>query len=221
MHRYEWLRRLLLNRQFALRRTPRSGGIRFEEAWPSIDRVEGWLVPGQERWLFDAAKSLADKANIVEIGSFKGRSTCSLALACVGTQRRVFAIDTFKGNQSDFVCGRHSVSWEGESFFDDFVENLEQSSVLDYVVPLIGTSSEVAGIWGAPIHLLFLDGSHQYEDVLADFKSFYPWVVSGGLIALHDVTPEWKGPYRVWHEHARLKLKHISSCSTISFGKKP
>ncbi len=75
----------------------------FRRIYPMIDSVEGLLVsPMQKRWLFRAAKSLPDGANIAEIGSFKGRSTCSLAYACRGTKKHVFAIDTFMGNAVDF-----------------------------------------------------------------------------------------------------------------------
>jgi hypothetical protein len=45
--------------------------------------------------------------------------------------------------------------------------------------------------------------------------------VPGGLIALHDVTPDWEGPYRVWNEHARAILEDAGSCSTLAYGRKP
>src|SRR4051812_35292618 len=71
-------------------------GLAFARSWPLIDSVEGLLVsPLQEFWLFKTARSLPRQAVIVEIGSFKGRSTVTLALACRGTGRRVYAIDTF------------------------------------------------------------------------------------------------------------------------------
>lgn len=47
-----------------------------------------------------------------------------------------------------------------------------------------------------PIHLLFIDGSHIPEDVMADADGWGPKVVIGGILAFHDYerTPE---------EHAR------------------
>src|SRR6185436_20976105 len=78
----------------------------FTRVWPSINNIEGLLVsPMQELWLFRTAKSLPHDAVIVEIGSFKGRSTCSLAYGCRGTSKHVFAIDTFCGNETDFKQG--------------------------------------------------------------------------------------------------------------------
>src|SRR5208282_5493160 len=69
----------------------------FGRAWPLINSVEGFLLEGQEKWLFKSARLLPDSANIVEIGSYKGRSTTCLAFGCRGTKKRVFAVDSFDG----------------------------------------------------------------------------------------------------------------------------
>jgi hypothetical protein len=74
---------------------------------------------------------------------------------------------------------------------------------------------------GSPIHLLFVDGSHEYEDVLRDFRGFAPHVAPGGTIALHDVEPVWPGPLRAWHEEIKHQLTDIGHCSTLAYGRKP
>jgi methyltransferase family protein len=201
----------------------------FRLVWPSIDRVEGFLVsPMQERWLFKTARSLLDGSTIVEIGSFKGRSTCALAYGCRGTNKHLFAIDTFEGNNSDFKQG--GIIWDGQSFdknfLDIFCANIEKNGLTRYVTPIPGLSSQVAKTWGKPIHLLFIDGSHQYEDVLADFESFYPHVVSNGIVAFHDVEAlpngeaAFPGVTKVWEEVALPLLTHPDTCSTLAFGRK-
>ena len=190
-------------------------GVRFEKVEKKIYAVEGLLVPGQERWLFEAAKALPDGATIVEIGGYKGRSTCCFAFACVGTCKHIFTIDTFSGNETDFTGENR------RNFFKVWRNNIKSNGLLKYVTPLIGFSNEVANTWSGPIHLLFIDGSHQYEDVLADFNNFYPYVVPGGIIALHDVEPGHLGPLGVWNEHAEGRLTDIGACSTLAFGRKP
>lgn len=37
-----------------------------------------------------------------------------------------------------------------------------------------------------PIHLLFIDGAHDYEAVKSDIQRWAPAVVPGGLVAFHD-----------------------------------
>jgi len=185
----------------------------WRRAWSSIDSVEGWLLEGQERWLFDAARSLPSPANIVEIGSFKGRSTCCLASGCRGTKKRVYAVDTFDGNECDFPS---------RNFFDEFTENVRRCGLSDYVMPVVGVSWETAKDWRAPIHLLFIDGSHRYEDVLADFEGFFPHVVPGGLVAFHDVGEEaWPDVLRVWDESAKHRLTGTGQYKSLAFGRKP
>ena len=62
----------------------------FDRSWPLIDAVPGWLSPGQERALFDLAWNTSTAGRLLELGSFLGRSTVSLAAACSNTGRRVY-----------------------------------------------------------------------------------------------------------------------------------
>lgn len=177
----------------------------FRRIWPEVNEIEGFLVsPHQERWLFQTAQSLPDWAVIVEIGSFKGRSTCCLAFGCLGTRKHIFAIDTFAGN-----------------LFDAFMENVRRRGLGEYVTPVVGLSSEVAKKWDKPVYMLFIDGSHEYEGVLADFHGFFPYVVPGGIVALHDVVETWPGPLRAWHNVIKYALLDVGMCSTLAYGIKP
>jgi cephalosporin hydroxylase len=42
------------------------------------------------------------------------------------------------------------------------------------------------------LDFLLIDGDHSYEGVSADFKNYAPLVRAGGLIAFHDVLPDYK-----------------------------
>jgi hypothetical protein len=134
-----------------------------------------------------------------------------LAYGCLDSKKRVFAVDTFNGNRVDFPA---------RNFFDEFSRNLEERGLARYVKVLAGLSVELAKSWDGPIHLLFIDGSHQYDEVLADFHGFFPHVVPDGIIALHDVTDTWPGPQKVWDEVVRPRLHHVGYCSTLAFGRK-
>ena len=185
----------------------------FARCWPKISEVSGLLIsPQQERWMFDAARGLPDLANIVEIGAFKGRSTCSFAFACRGTNKHVYSIDTFDGNDVDF---------EHRDFFDEYWQNVQRCGLIDHVTPCRGRSDELAETWDRPIDLLFIDGSHEYEDVLADFKNFFRHVICGGVVAIHDVDDRWPGVQRAWHDDIANQLTDVDYCRTIGFGRKP
>lgn len=203
----------------------------FRRIWPAVSSIEGLLIsPDQERWLFNAARALPDRSNIVEIGSFKGRSTACLGYGIKGTSKHLFAIDTFEGNQKDFKRNESygGVTFFTESYFDAFLGNVEKNGLSNYVTPLRGVSSEVGKTWNKPIHFLFIDGGHEYEDVLADFQTFYPYVVTGGLIALHDVhnfesnrgEVGFPGVLKVWQEVAAPVLSDHVACATLAAGRK-
>ena len=193
----------------------------FTDVWPAIDAVRGFLVPGQERWLFNAALQQDDGAVIVEIGSFLGRSTTAMAFACQGTNRRIYAIDTFKGNDSDFKNGLNAITWEGDDYLETFKANLRANDLLRYVTPIQGLSHAAGASWDKPIDFLFVDGSHEFDDVMQDFSDFFPWLKPGGLIAFHDVLPNRDGPYRAWREHIRHQVDAPSSFFSIAYGQKP
>jgi len=184
----------------------------FRKIWSQIAPIPGWLQDDQEKWLFKSARALPDGANLVEIGSFKGRSTCCLGFGCKGSRKRIFAVDTFNGNDSDF---------HERDFFAEFWRNIESCGLSSYVGPVKGLSHEVAKKWKTPIDFLFIDGSHQYDDVLADFDGFFPYVVPGGLIAFHDVDETWPEVLKAWHEVIKHKLVGTGYWSTIGYGRKP
>ena len=178
-------------------------------------------MPGQELWLYHAVQNLPGDATIVEIGSYMGRSTTAMAFACRDSKRRIFAIDTFAGNESDFVKGKNNVDWEGGGYIEVFKENLRQNNLLSYVTPIQAYSYEAGKEWNESIDFLFVDGSHEFEDVLQDFELFYPHVKPGGIVAFHDVLPEWDGPSRAWNEVIRHQVYRPSHFFSIAYGIKP
>jgi MMP 1-O-methyltransferase len=129
---------------------------------------------------------------IVEIGSFKGKSTIALARGAAAThQTTVYAIDP------------HRIQPE-EGYLEDteaeFLANIKSAGVDEQVVPMIMTSEAAAKGWDKPVRLLWIDGDHRYEPSKLDFTLWEPHVVEGGIIAMHD-TIRKKGPKRVLWEN--------------------
>lgn len=188
----------------------------FQEIWTNINSIDGFLVsPYQEHWLFKAAKSLPEDSTIVEIGSFKGRSTSCLAYGCKRTRKHLYAIDLFDANDAT------SDYYAGGSFFEEFLQNIEKCGLANYVTPIKQLSSQVSKTWDKTIHLLFIDGSHSYVDVLSDFYGFYPHVAKGGIIAVHDIIEVYPGCLRAWKTDIKARLNSVGYCKTLGFGVKP
>ncbi|AFY56299.1 glycosyltransferase [Rivularia sp. PCC 7116] len=183
---------------------------------PAVEAVEGYMLPGQEKYLFEKVKSLSEDAVIVEIGSFKGRSTVAMGYACIGTKRKIYCIDTWDGNDSDF---------SERQFFDIWQQNIQQNGLEEYVVPLRSYSHEALKQWNElteskKIDFIFIDGSHQFLDVLKDFELSFPLVKDDGWIAFHDVIHTWPGCERVWHDIAKPSLVNHEYSSTLACAQK-
>ncbi len=155
-----------------------------------LTSVEGYLLEIQGFTLTKMASDGPGVGAIVEIGSFKGRSTCYLALGSKRANREpVYAIDHFEGSpehQEGAECATKEIETEGTTF-NVFKRNIEAQGLSDYVRPIVASSREASATWDQPIRLLFIDGDHSYEASREDFECWEPFVVPGGLIAFHDI----------------------------------
>lgn len=183
------------------------------KALEEIFKVPGMLTPTEGGFLYQLAQLESRNGVIVEIGSWKGKSTILLASGSmkVGGEK-VYAIDPHK-----------PLAEEGyvEDTEAEFRKNIEAAGVQDHVVPMVMTSEEAAKGWSKPIRLLWIDGDHRYDQVKRDFLLWSPHVVEGGIIAMHD-TIRKKGPKRVlWEDIFRCNRFHkISIVDNITAARK-
>ena len=162
----------------------------------SIRNIDGWLTDIEGISLYYAAKYGSGNGAIVEIGSFKGKSTIWLAKGsqCVGRER-VYAIDTHLGSPEHRPGGEFASHMPPEGTTElVFRRNIEQADVADWILPLIMSSDDAVKIWHNPIRLLFIDADHSYEAIRNDFIKWQQYVIPGGLIALHDVDRLYGSP---------------------------
>ena len=138
--------------------------------------------------IFRAAAGTDGRGAIVEIGSWKGRSTTWLAAGARLAGRRVYAVDPH----------RHSREYPEAETLDEFLVNLARSGLSDVVDPLVMTSEEAAAHVTGPVELLFIDGDHSYEAVRRDAELWLPRLIEGGTVMFHDVaTAAYNGPRRI------------------------
>jgi predicted O-methyltransferase YrrM len=150
---------------------------------------------------------------IVEIGSFKGKSTIALARGAAATHGgKVYAIDP------------HRIQPE-EGYLEDteaeFFANIRRGGVEEQVEPMVMTSAEAAKNWARPVRVLWIDGDHRYEPSKLDFTLWEPHVVEGGIIAMHD-TIRKPGPKRVlWEKVFRSgRFQEIAIVDNITAARK-
>jgi len=160
----------------------------LERARATAARIDGWLTDREGELLFQLAAGCPPGAPIVEIGSWKGKSTVWLACGVRDPGvTTVFAIDPHE----------QSLEEPGARTLEDLQANLALADVGGRVVPIVATSHVAAATFERKPGLVFVDGSHLEEDVRADLEDWLPKLLEGGVVALHDViNHRWAGPRR-------------------------
>jgi predicted O-methyltransferase YrrM len=156
----------------------------FEQALRAASEVEGWLTDAQARRLWERASEVPPDGRVVEIGSFRGRSTIILALAAPDGAE-VVAIDPHAGTD------RGPQQWVtsedvGERDRRAFARNLERAGVSDRVRYVRRRSQEALEEVQGPIDLLYVDGAHRYRPVRDDLTGWGGRLRGGGSLLVHD-----------------------------------
>jgi predicted O-methyltransferase YrrM len=174
------LRRLIYHSLF---RGVRDG---IEKYLNIVMSAEGQISRSEAAKLIELAKNTPPTTDIVEIGTYRGRSTIALAFgSLLGNSNRVYAIDPhveFRG----IFGGQFGPQDQAELY-----RNLLRARVGNIVAVVNLPSQAVAKSWSENnVGLLWVDGDHRYEAVRADYKAWYPFIRDDGVIAFHDSDAE-------------------------------
>jgi SAM-dependent methyltransferase len=144
--------------------------------------VEGWLTEAQAARLDRCARAVPAGGRIVEIGSFRGRSTIVLARAATAGVE-VVAVDPHLGSDR----GPQEIAAQpelGEQDTLQFRANLERHGVGERVTHVRMLSSD-APLPDA-IDLLYVDGAHRFGPARDDLVRWGARVGDGGTMLVHD-----------------------------------
>lgn len=144
--------------------------------------IPGWMTVREQNWLYEHAKQMN---SIIEIGSWKGKSTHAL---CCGVNGTVTAIDHFIGTEDDeyrstVYRGAFKEVDEGIDIYEIFKHNTRMFNNLD----VIKMSSQAAfRNYGNQLtaDMIFIDGGHEYAEIMADLEAYAP--LARKLICGHD-----------------------------------
>jgi hypothetical protein len=152
----------------------------------SENLISGWTSEDELTFIGDLARKSQD---VVEVGSWKGRSTKAILDNCRG---KVYAVDHWNGSASDISC----LMALREDVFSKFFDNVGHYPNLEV---LRGDSIEMANRFnGNKVDMVFIDADHSYESVKADIEAWMP--VAKKYICGHDYKPDWPGVVRAVNE---------------------
>ena len=156
----------------------------FEDALAAVRGVEGWLSDDQARVLWERARAVPAGGRIVEIGSYRGRSTIVLARGAGGGVA-VVAIDPHAGHDR----GPRQISGSSEEGAADnaaFHANLERTGVAHSVRHVRRPSRDALDELDGPVDLVYVDGAHRFRPARDDIVRWGERVGAGGTLLVHD-----------------------------------
>ena len=144
---------------------------------------EGWLTAAQAERL-RACAAAAGAGTIVEIGSFRGRSTVVLAGAAA-PGAGIVAIDPHAGSDRgpQEIEADHA---RGDADHEAFRANLAAAGVADRVRHVRRMSADALGDVDGELALLYVDGAHRFGPARDDVARWGARVRPGGTMLVHD-----------------------------------
>ena len=167
----------------------------YEEPNPSI---EGWMLSEELQQLFEWACKFK---TILEVGSWKGRSTHAL----LSSGNPVISVDTFKGSLSELDQAHEEV--KEHDIFSEFILNLGRFPNLSIL--RIGSVEASNLFYDLSFEMIFIDSDHEYTAFKKDLLAWMPKyryllcghdLEEGGVKAvLEDHTLNYeRGPGSLW-----------------------
>jgi predicted O-methyltransferase YrrM len=154
--------------------------------WHKATEISGWMSDQELEWLYNKAQEME---TIVEIGSWKGRSTYALCAGCPGM---VYSIDHFKGSASE-IGAAHKEATERD-LYPEFKQNMNGFENIIHV--RFDSAKAARSFYPGEIDMVFIDGGHSYDEFMPDFKAWLP--IAKKIICGHDRSQD--GVPRVLNE---------------------
>ena len=153
--------------------------------------IEGWFQwrSAQE----EAVRHFPAGSRFVEVGTYLGRSLCSLAEVVAQSHRSIalVGVDTCRGSGPEGPRGKDyhgaAVAQGGGTFAGALHRNIVECGYGDAVTLVIADSVAASRIFAdRSIDWVHLDGRHDYAGVRADIDAWLPRVRTGGWLSGDD-----------------------------------
>jgi predicted O-methyltransferase YrrM len=168
------------------------------ELFAQAQTVKGFMPDAEGLALYQVGMVAARSGlgALLEVGTYCGKSAIYLGAAAQATGSLLLSVDHHRGSEENQVGWEHhdpavvdsrtgrmdTLPWARAA--------IEAAGLEGHVVLVVGGSTTVAGVWRAPLALLFIDGGHAEDVAWADYRAWSPKVAAGGWMAIHDVFPD-------------------------------
>ena len=145
------------------------------------EKIDGWFNCAP---LYEYMVKNAKEGDVfVEVGVWKGKSAAFMGVEIINSKKKIdfYAVDHFEGS----IEHKDNPSVSNNTLKDECYKNLEP--VMSVVKMLPVKSTEAAKIFAdKSIDFIYLDGSHEYDDLKADIEAWFPKLKDGGVMGGDD-----------------------------------
>ena len=153
--------------------------------------IQGWshhLEP-----LYDyLIPQLPPEANIVEVGSWRGRSITYLQVELInrGKSATITAVDHWLGSDEEFYRNPEIEPLLGARIYEEFLRNIQGLNIQHIRQPSLIASESFPD---STLDLVILDDAHDHESVVQGIRAWYPCLRPGSIIAGDDCDEHYPG----------------------------
>ena len=175
--------------------------------------LRGFMPDDEGRALVDAGLEAGRRhpgGTMLEIGAWCGKSAVYLGATAEATGSVLYSLDHHHGSEENQAGWEHHEPdlidpIDGRlNTLPHWQRSLALAELEHVVIGLVGDSPVVAAHFDTPLSFLFIDGGHGEEPAWADYRSWTPKVIAGGILAIHDVFEDpadgGRPPYELFVE---------------------
>lgn len=162
--------------------------FRARKSWHEIDGWFNWRAAQEE-----AVEHFGDGSRFVEVGTYLGRSICSMGdvVKQSGKAIAVIGVDTCRGSGPEGWRGKDyhaaAVQEGGGSFAGALHKNVLDCGLEDTITLIISDSVSASRLFSdGLLEWVHLDARHDYASVKADIEAWLPKVKAGGWLSGDD-----------------------------------
>jgi predicted O-methyltransferase YrrM len=186
----------------------RLSGVMPSEFLDHARAAKGFMPEEEGLLLHRYARERLPHGPVLEIGTYCGKSAVYLGSAAREVGGTVFTVDHHRGSEENQAGWEHHDPEVVDPEFGlmdtlpHFRKTIARAGLEDQVVAVVGRSTTVAAHWHTPLSMLFIDGGHAEEHAQNDYTGWAHWVMSDGLLVIHDVFPDpadgGRPPYNIY-----------------------
>lgn len=153
-------------------------------------KINGWFT--FSNFYTTAVNQAKSGMHFVEVGTWKGMSAAFMAVEILNSNKHIIfdCVDTWDGSEEH--TDKNSPFYEPllevvDGLYNHCVSNLKPVENIVNLVRLPSIKAAKNYLDGT-LDFVFIDAAHDYDNVVADIKTWLPKVKRGGILAGHDIN---------------------------------